>query len=48
MISQETVSMHSERNALPAAPMAMPDQQLERARPVPLWRVLILPWLVWK
>ncbi len=34
--------------ALPASPMAMPEQVLERRSGVPLWRLVFLPWLAWK
>lgn len=47
MIDQ-TVRHDHARPALPIAPMAMPDQQLERARATPIWRVVMMPWLVWK
>lgn len=35
-------------NRLPAAPMAMPEQVLERRDGYRAFRLLIMPWLAWK
>lgn len=37
-----------ETGALPFAPMAMPQQRLQRRREWRLLRLLFMPWLVWK
>jgi hypothetical protein len=47
-MTEHTIRIESTRTALPAAPMAMPEQVLERPRQPSFWRVLFMPWLAWK
>ncbi len=47
-MTDQTVRPDHARPTPPVAPMVMPDQQLERTRSTPIWRLVVMPWLVWK